>query len=397
MQDVRQSLTASSTISSRFSSMLGTKDKAGIFRSTTLAGSAPLPPSWLDSQPHLMSKPNPADDGSLIRNSEITKRRRVGDSELARKKARHSFTTSASLPPNNSVEIPIHLLSDAFPSGSISTTSNHAVADSHSNTLGCVETNAEVGSRVNLMCPMAGRAGGAPCSKSTSQQPSLLRSSRNDITFQPNDDVQALQQQLASAQAELREFRTLGDNICQSCKEKFSPSTEHAPSSVLVNLCPSPSKPTNPKRFSQRILRQPIPTKYPDSSLTHPSFQSSNSSSDSSLKSSALKHVLLPQTSNPFSTVSTPTVTAIPSEIRPEWSVHYKTTERRAIDVNFVRAFAQEAYVACVKFSQDGKYLAAAIGELTGKAVIWEVDSSKEIRLVSFFGFSLDVLINLRN
>jgi hypothetical protein len=320
--------------------MVGTKDKAGIFRSTTLAGSAPLPPSWLDSRPHLLSRPNPAED--LNRDSEITKRRRGGDSELARKKARHSFTTfPASLPPNNSVEIPMRSLSDAFPSRSISTTSNHVVTDSHSNTLGCVKTNAEAGRtlEVNLMCTMAGRAEGAPC---FNQQPALLRSSQNEITFQPTDDVQALQQQLASAQAELREFRTMGDNICQSCKEKFSPSTEPAPLSVLVNPRPSPSKPTDHKPLSRRVLRKRFP---------------------------------LPVTSNSFTTVSA------------RWSVQYKTTERRAIDVNFVRAFAQEAYVACVKFSQDGKYLAAAIGYLTGKAVIWEVESSKEIRSVLSLGF----------
>lgn len=95
--------------------------------------------------------------------------------------------------------------------------------------------------------------------------------------------------------------------------------------------------------------------------------------------------------------ISTNATATIPSETRPGWSVEYQTAESRKIEVTFVRAFNPGPPVLSVKFSPDGKYLAACLGDYSGKAFICKVENAKEVWLALFSWFSISRINYLEN
>ena len=193
--------------------------------------------------------------------------------------------------------------------------------------------------------------------------------------------------------SQANELRILRGNICQNCKLRFSPSPESSvgtpSSSVVIHPQSSggPARLSKHKPFWRRMLTQPFPTKHPDLNLTPPSIHASNPASNPApiptLKFPSFEH--LTQTSKSAIIDSVPaTEIPIAPETAPEWLVEYGNSESRSVDVTFVRAHEQEANVNSLRFSPDGKYLAASVVGFSGKISIYSVESPKETRSVLF-------------
>ena len=129
------------------------------------------------------------------------------------------------------------------------------------------------------------------------------------------------------------------------------------------------------------MLTQPFPTKHPDLNLSPSSIHASNPTSiPAPIPTPPIEHPS--QTSK--SIIDLPaTETPISPETTPRWLVEYGK-ESRSVDVTFVRAHEQEADVNSLRFSPDGKHLAASVG-FCGKVSIYNVESAKKTWSALFF------------
>jgi len=70
----------------------------------------------------------------------------------------------------------------------------------------------------------------------------------------------------------------------------------------------------------------------------------------------------------------------------PRWSVNRDSTAEAALDVTFVRSFDYKDRVRSVRFSADGRYLAAALAHgkwKNGRIIICDVETGEKTRSVS--------------
>lgn len=181
------------------------------------------------------------------------------------------------------------------------------------------------------------------------------------------------------------ELRTLRDSICTSCKRKFLPanivsSQPAAVNSSLIKSSLGPAEHTNPIFYRRRPLKAHtsghIPRNSDPSTPEKPKEPTSNIS----------------QTfpSIPLRIVSTPTIlnkaiTPEPVPNVPRWFAKRDATanSESSLDVTFVREFVQKDIVRSVRFSADGKYLAAVTAAygtgMKGVVFIYNVETGDKI------------------
>jgi hypothetical protein len=74
---------------------------------------------------------------------------------------------------------------------------------------------------------------------------------------------------------------------------------------------------------------------------------------------------------------STPSASTVNPDSGPEergWSISYNNDAGKELNVEMVNTLLHEEAINCVKFSQDGKYLAAGCGN--GRAYIYDVSET---------------------
>ena len=198
------------------------------------------------------------------------------------------------------------------------------------------------------------------------------------------------------------ELRALRESICSTCKRKFilvssqAASAEAAPS--FVSRIPRPQSPAN-SGFSfswRRLLKANASDRIPSGSRPPTLTSAMHRSTITDIFPSTPPQPL-PILSTPTDMASPPPVlTTMPATITsstpkivpkvPRWSVSRDSTAEAALDVTFVRAFDYKDWVQSVRFSADGKYLAAALsdGDVTnGRTMICDVETGEKTWSVS--------------
>jgi len=157
------------------------------------------------------------------------------------------------------------------------------------------------------------------------------------------------------------ELRNLREGICNSCKQKFVP----------TNLVSSSSQTAKPKPASTVSSLRVVKSSQRPAKHTKPTFSWLHllkkhvsghiPSSSGSPKTEIPKNISQILPSNP-SVLSTPgeAVTQKPVPIVSRWFAERNPTANPALNVTFVREFIQKDPVRFVRFSPDGKHLAAA-------------------------------------
>jgi len=148
------------------------------------------------------------------------------------------------------------------------------------------------------------------------------------------------------------ELRNLREGICTSCKRKFVPGNHVSSQAVKPALIPSSLCQISVKSsvgpnstFSwRRLLKQRASDHIPSSYGPH-------------------KLETLKESGNISQTSSSPpvAVTQKPVPSVPRWFSKRDPTANPALDVKFVREFIQKDPVRFVRFSPDGKHLAAVV------------------------------------
>ena len=143
------------------------------------------------------------------------------------------------------------------------------------------------------------------------------------------------------------ELRTIRDGICKSCQRKFVPANLAATPSVssLVKSPQGPAKHTNPMFSWRRLLKAHASDHIPSS------FGPSKSEIPKGSKDISLSILPIPFTPS----------TAITQKPVPRWFAERDPTANPALYVTFVREFTQKDPVRSVRFSPDGKHLAAVV------------------------------------
>jgi WD40 repeat protein len=68
-----------------------------------------------------------------------------------------------------------------------------------------------------------------------------------------------------------------------------------------------------------------------------------------------------------------PSTDSDPGYEGPDWSIAFNNQVAKELDIEMIHLLSHGKRVYCVKFSPDGKYLAAACGD--GKAYIYDVET----------------------
>jgi len=164
------------------------------------------------------------------------------------------------------------------------------------------------------------------------------------------------------------ELRTLREGICNSCKQKFVPANLVSESSQAAKPQPA-STVSSLVKSSQRLAKHTNPTfSWRRLLKTHASGHIPSISSppipEIPKEPENLSHLVPPVL--PGEAVTQKPV--LPSV--PRWFAKRDPTANQALDVTFVREFIQKDRVRFVRFSPDGKYLAAVTGADFNKGVI---------------------------
>lgn len=203
-------------------------------------------------------------------------------------------------------------------------------------------------------------------------------------------------------QAELERIRSI---VCHNCTERISGNFgQHSP----VSASQIPAIPThNGGRQQVPVVLPHIATGTPVSfpsppdghnsisptQLTNTSFSSqiptTLSSSYNNLVMSTVPSVPTPPDSAESSPTWSGNETAAPlwsinETPAPSWSVIYNTDIEKALDVTFVHAFHHTSPVCAVRFSPDGRFLAAVLDCDIGMIQIYDMDSKSLKWYVSY-------------
>jgi len=159
------------------------------------------------------------------------------------------------------------------------------------------------------------------------------------------------------------ELRTLREGICNSCKQKFVPANLVSSSSQVAKPKPAPTV-SSLVKSSQRPAKHTIPTfSWRRLLKTHASGHIPSSSNLSPKPEIPKESKNIPQILplSPILYTAGEAVTQKPVRSAPHWFAKRDPTANAALDVTFVREFIQEGPVRFVRFSPDGKYLAAVV------------------------------------
>jgi WD40 repeat protein len=185
-------------------------------------------------------------------------------------------------------------------------------------------------------------------------------------------------------------LRTLRNSICISCKQKFAPASLVSSQAATVD--------------SSRLMNRTSPSRRP-SELTDPTFSlhrlpKGHHASDKTPRGSEptppvaaitdgnnLKPASIYNSPTTAPSSSSKSITPIAEPSVPCWSIKRDATADVALDVTFVRVFIHHDPVQSVRFSVDGKYLAAAVKDNNwhnnGMVYIYEVETGKKTWSVS--------------
>jgi hypothetical protein len=204
------------------------------------------------------------------------------------------------------------------------------------------------------------------------------------------------------------ELRALRESICSTCKRKFvlvpsqvASAEAAADSPSIVNQIPRPQIPAK-RKISEASCAESdrIPSGSRPPTIASAMYRSTITDIPQSVPS------MLPQ---PIPILSTPTdmpspppvLTTMPGNENaatitsstpitvprvPRWSVRRDSTAEAALDVTFVRSFDYKDRVPSVRFSADGRYLAAALADAeweNGRIIICDVETGEKTRSVS--------------
>jgi len=155
------------------------------------------------------------------------------------------------------------------------------------------------------------------------------------------------------------ELRTLREGICKSCKQKFVPANLVSESSQAAKPKPAPTV-SSLVKSSQGLAKHTIPTfSWRRLLKTHVSSHIPTNSGPP--KSEILKESKNTSLSVPIPSIPDEAVTQKPLPSAPRWFAERDPTANVALDVTFVREFIQNGPVQFVRFSPDGKHLAAVV------------------------------------
>ena len=231
------------------------------------------------------------------------------------------------------------------------------------------------------------------------------------LNYQPNYNSLNLQLSVVSLHGELRSLR---ESICIPCKQKFVPAN-------LIS-CRAPPDPAVDSSFVHRISPSQGPAEHTNSTFSvcqahiHASAKFPTGSGPPTAKLhraprtlsqphpilSTPTSILLPRpilntihgnekpgSTNALTKVTSSSRTTTPKSVprRPCWSVRRDATADTALDVTFVCAFDHKDPVKSVRFSADGKYLAAVLKDSkrhnNGTIIIYDIECGEKIWSVS--------------
>jgi len=180
------------------------------------------------------------------------------------------------------------------------------------------------------------------------------------------------------------ELERIGNIVCHNCKERMSSGPnlgQHPP----VFASQIPAVPTPSSHIGGITTGAPV-SFHSSSTDSHnsmspqayfPNAQLTNSSLVSPIPTTPSHTLVMPAVPN----ASTPPDSAESSPIRSVdetavlWSVIYNTDIEKTLDMTFVHAFHHTSPVCAVRFSPDGRFLAAVLDCDLGRTQIYDMDT----------------------